>query len=136
MRTRGQSRKQRMSLPFGRSIGVALLLAAGLFALVLALGSPLPSGVWGAPDCDPEQTQNMPDTYVDFQGTSGVSCTESTHDYPHEHTIEVDGGRDRELVFKAYIPGNRGDLLQRVLNDSIVIKFDKSFDLPDSLTLN
>ena len=38
-----------MSLPFGRSIGVALLLAAGLFALVLALGSPLPSGVWGAP---------------------------------------------------------------------------------------
>ena len=75
----------------------------------------------------------MPDTYVDFQGTSGVSCTESTHDYPHEHTIEVDGGRDRELVFKAYIPGNQD--FYNSAEDSIVIKFDKSFDLPDSLTL-
>ena len=120
-----------MSLPFGRSIGVALLLTAGLFVLVLALGSPSPSpsGV-GAHDCDPDPTQDM---HKDFRG-DGVSCTESTHDDPHEHTIEVEGGRDRELVFKAYVP-TEGKYYDDA-NDSIVIKFDKSFDLPDSLTLN
>ena len=122
-----------MSLRFDKTIGVALLLAAGLFVLVLALSSQSPSGV-GADPCPTETAEE--DRHVDFRPT-GVSCTESTHDDPHEHTIEVDGGRDvgREegLVFKAYVPQNSE--FYGHADDKIVIRFDKSFDLPDSLTL-
>ena len=116
-----------MSLRFGKSVGVALLVAAGLFALVLALSSPSPPGV-GAHDCDPEATEDMPDTHEDFQARP-VACSAPTHQDTHEHTIEVDGGRDRELVFKAYVPNNG------TLYDSIVIRFHRSFDLPETLNL-
>ena len=80
-----------MSHREGRSIGLALLLAAGVLAVVVTAVLLLsPAGV-GAHEC-----LGQGDMHEDFRGTSGVPCAESTHDDPHEHTIEVDGGRDRE----------------------------------------
>ena len=120
-----------MSLRFGKTIGVALLVAAGLFALVLALSSPSSPGV-GAHPCQTPTPPATEDTHVDFRG-DGVPCGESTHDDPHVHTQEVDGGRHRDLVFKAYVPDGFGDYDDE--NDSIVISFHRSFDLPDTETL-
>ena len=118
-----------MSLRPGKSIGVALLVAAGLFALALALSAALPPGV-GAHPC-PTDTLEA-ERHDDFRG-DGVSCIETTHDNPHEHTIEVDGGRDRELVFNVYVPDNIDDFNDA--NDNIVIRFHRSFDLPETLNL-
>ena len=114
------------SLRFGKSIAVALLVAACLFALVLALGSPSPQSV-GAHPC---ATGTPEDMHEDFQARP-VPCSAPTHQDIHEHTIEVDGGRDRELVFKAYVPENIDDFDDA--DDRIVIKFHRSFDLPASL---
>ena len=81
-----------MNLPAGRPGAVALLLAAGLVAALIAAVFAFAPGV-GAHPC----TSGM-DMHKDFRG-SGVACTEKdTHDDPHEHTIEVDGGRHRDLV--------------------------------------
>ena len=114
-------------LRFGKPIGVALLVAAGLFALALALSAPSPPGVAAHP-CATETPET--ERHVDFRG-NGVSCAASTHDDPHEHTIEVDGGRHRDLVFKAYFPNNFDDFNDA--DDSIVITFHRSFDLPNPL---
>ncbi len=108
-----------MSLRFGKSIGVALLVAAGLFALVLALNSPSTSGV-AAHECTTEE-----DMHVDFQRT-GAGCGEDTHQGIHEHSIEVDGGRHRDLIFKVYVPE-----IFRDDGDKIEIEFEQSFDLPE-----
>ena len=112
-----------MSLRFGKSIGVALLLAAGLFVLVLALSSPSPSGVGAHPCVTPIPPPT--EQHVDFQRT-GVRCGLPTHQQEsHEHTFEVDGGRDRYLEFKAYVPEGVDDI------GSIEITFEPSFDLFD-----
>ncbi len=104
------------------------MLAAGLLA-VLFLATLSPPGGVGAHDCDPDATPA--DVHEDFRG-DGVPCTESTHDDPHEHIIEVNGGRDvgrdEGLVFKAYVPED--NRYYDKADDSIVIRFDKSFDLP------
>ena len=111
-----------MSLRFGKSFGVALLVAAGLFVLALALSSPSPPGVGEDPCATP--TPPPTEQHIDCRG-DGVRCGETTHDNPHEHIIEVDGGRYRELVFKAYVPNGFRDA-----GDSIEITFEQSFDLP------
>ncbi|MYC37895.1 MAG: hypothetical protein F4X66_13430 [Chloroflexi bacterium] len=70
--------------------------------------------------------------HQDFQARP-VPCSAPTHQDIHEHTIEVDGGRHRELVFKAYVPND--PKFYNAENDSIVITFHRSFDLPDTATL-
>lgn len=112
-----------------RSLGIALLLAAGLLAALLAAGMGAPAGV-GAHDCDPDGTTDM---HVDFQAKP-VPCSTPTHQKEHAHTIEVDGGRYREMTFKAYVPSQPHYYDQP--NDSIVITFHRSFDLPETVPLN
>ena len=98
--------------------GFALLLAAGVFA---------PSGV-GAHPCPPG-----PDGHKDFQSTP-VPCSTPTHQKPtHVHSIEVEGGRYREMTLKADVPSD--DKYYDEANDSIVITFHRSFDLPSTETL-
>ena len=114
-----------------RDLGIALLLAATfLAALFLAtLSPPGPASVAAHPCA----TGTPADTHVDFRSRP-VPCSTPTHQTPHHiQENEVDGGRDRELVFKAYVPKNVGDFDDT--GDSIVIEFDDSFDLPDSLRL-
>ena len=38
---------------------------------------------------------------MDFHG---ISCGETDHDRPHEHTTEADGGRDNDYEFRVYPP--------------------------------
>ena len=45
---------------------------------------------------------------------------------PISQSVDVDGGRDRRLEFKATVPGDLENI-----GDSIVIEFEPSFDLPD-----
>ena len=73
------------------------------------------------------------DMHSDFQKTP-VSCSSPTHQDTHEHTIEVDGGRYRDMVFKAYVP--REETYYDSGNDSIDILFHRSFDLPASVPSN
>lgn len=116
-----------MTLPADRPGAVVLLLAAGLLVLLIGVAFSFAVGV-GAHPCAFGGT----DMHQDFQ-TRSVSCSAPTHQDIHEHTIEVDGGRDRELVFKAYLPDETK--YYDNANDSIVIRFHRSFDLPDALTL-
>ena len=76
------------------TVGIAPFLAAVLIVGLLVAGVLMPLGV-GAHPCGPETEHN------DFHG---VSCIESGHDDPHQEVIEVDAGRDRELVFKVFPP--------------------------------
>ena len=107
-----------------KSIGIALLLAAALLAVLFVATLPSPWGV-RAHDCVDDA-----DMHKDLQSTP-VPCSTPAHQRPHhEHTIEVDGGRDRELVFKAYVPDGF-----REAGDSIEIMFEQSFDLPEAGTV-
>ena len=82
----------------------ALLAAAVLLAALLVAGVLAPSDV-AADRCD----ENTPEDeqHLDFHDTP---CVESGHDDPHEIVFEVDGGRDRELVFRVYPPSTTGYL--------------------------
>ena len=93
-----------MIFPAARAVGVALFFAAGLLAVLLVAGVVWPSGV-GAHDC--AEDADPADMHEDFHG---IACTESGHDAPHENIIEVDGGRDREVVFRVYPPLANGYL--------------------------
>ncbi len=100
-----------------RSFGIGLFAVAGLLAFLLAAGVFSPPGV-GA-HCPPE------DGHEDFR-SSPVACEEdsSGHQETHQNVIEVDGGRDRTLVFKAYVPDGV------TLNDGETIAIDLTgFDL-------
>ena len=103
------------------TIGIAPLLAAVLIAGLCVAGVLMPLGV-GADRCDLE-TAEAEEEHDDFHG---VSCTESGHDDPHQEVIEVDAGRDRELVFKVFPPDdsylNDGDQIEITLTE---------FDLSD-----
>ena len=68
-----------MGLRFGKLAGIALLLAAGVFALALALGSPSPPGV-GAHPC---VTATPPDTHKDFQAKPVPCSTPTLHQETH-----------------------------------------------------
>lgn len=107
---------------------LALLIAAGLLAVALAAGLFAPARV-GAHPC---ATGTPPDMHEDFQAKP-VPCSTPTHQKTHEHSIEVDGGRFRDMTFKAYVPSD-GKYYDSA-NDSIVITFHRSFDLPDTATL-
>ena len=87
-----------------KSIGVTLLLAASLLAVLFAFGlfSPWESG---AHPCAPGLTGDM---HEDFNRTV-LECDEPGHQNPHQNVIEVNGGRDRELKFKAYPPPSDRD---------------------------
>ncbi len=110
-----------------RNLGIALLLAATLLAaLFLAtLSPPGPASVAAHP------CVGVDDMHDDFRSRP-VPCSTPTHQKPyHEHSFEVDGGRDggREegLVFKAYLP----DDFEKYNDpgDRIIIGFEQSFDL-------
>ena len=116
-----------MTLPADKPGAVVLLLAAGIIAALIGVVFSFSPRVQAHP-CAFGGT----DMHQDFQ-TRSVSCSAPTHQDIHEHTIEVDGGRDRELVFKAYLPDETK--YYDNANDSIVIRFHRSFDLPDALTL-
>ena len=109
-----------------RSNGVALLLAAGIIAVLIGVAFSFAAGV-GAHPCT-----SGTDMHQDFQ-TRPVSCSAPTHQDIHEHTIEVDGGRHRDLVLKAYVPDS--PTFYDAEDDSIVITFHRSFDLPNTATL-
>ena len=113
-----------MTLPADKPGAVVLLLAAGIIAVLVGVIFLFAPGV-GAHPCT-----SGTDTHQDFQ-TRPVSCTAPTHQNIHEHTIEVDGGRDRELEFKAYVPSE--PRYYDSANDSIVITFHRSFDLPETI---
>ena len=108
-----------MNLSVGKPSGIALLLAAVLIAGLLAAGVLMPPSI-GAHPCLPETLES--DTHNDF---NRVSCAESGHDDPHQDVIEVDAGRDRELVFKVFPPNveynseylNEGDQIEITLTE-------------------
>ena len=107
----------------GKTIGIALLLAAATLAALFAMGIlPPPTA---AHDCLPVL---MNDRHPDFQRT-GISCNEPGHQTPHRHISEpLDGGRDRALEFKAYPPATNlepGDKIKIAL---------PSFNLPDTIS--
>ena len=114
-----------MGLRFSQLAGLALLLAAALFALALALGSPSPPGV-GAHPCNPNDSTDL---HKDFQAKPVPCSTPTLHQKTHTHTIEVDGGRYRDMDFKAYVPSE--SKYYDSANDKIVITFHRSFDLTD-----
>ena len=113
-----------MGLRFGQLVGIALLLAAALFALALALGSPSPPGV-GAHPCNPNDSTDL---HKDFQAKPVPCSTRTLHQETHTHTIVVDGGRYRDMTFKAYVPSDTR--YYNSASDSIVLTFHRSFDLP------
>ena len=114
-----------------RLTAIALLLAAAAFFVVLVFAGEAGNSP-ATVTAHPCATATPPDMHLDFQAKS-VPCSTPTHQKTHAHTIEVDGGRDRELVFKTYVPSNI-DAFDDAM-DSVVITFHRSFDLPDSLTL-
>ena len=84
-----------MISPAFRTLGIALLFAFAVLAVLLApAGSSKPSA--HAHPCEEGEPGHK-----DFHETS---CDQSGHDSPHENVIEVDGGRDNELVFRVYPP--------------------------------
>ena len=101
------------------TIGIAPLLAAVLVAGLFVAGVLMPLGVGADPCPDADESAEHDDFH-------GVSCTESGHDNPHQEVIEVDAGRDRELVFKVFPPDdaylNDGDQIEITLTE---------FDLSD-----
>lgn len=113
-----------MTLPADKPGAVVLLLAAGVITALIGVVFSFAPGV-GAHPCPPATVMHQ-----DFQARP-VSCSAPTHQDIHEHTIEVDGGRDRELVFKAYVPSEQR--YYNSANDSIVITFHRSFDLPETI---
>ena len=115
-----------MSLRAARLCGIALLFAVGLLAVLLAAGVLAPPGV-GAHDCSPS-TQS----HLDFQKV-GIDCNDPVHQDVHRNVIEVDGGRYRKMTLKADVPSD--GKYYDAANDSIVITFHRSFDLPSTETL-
>lgn len=109
--------------------GLAALLAAGLLAVLLAVGASAPASV-GAHIPDDNMDGVCDYMHVDFQKTP-VACGALTHQDPHEHTIEEDGGRFRDLTFKVYVPSE--SRYYDSAQDRIEITFDRSFDLLDSM---
>ena len=97
---------------------------AVVLATVLTVNPFSPAGV-GAHVPDANQDDECDVSHEDFQGTP---CTESGHDEPHENIIEVDGGRDRELVFRVY-PPSTGSYLDE--NEQIRITLPE-FDLSET----
>ena len=110
-----------MISPAFRTLGIALLLAFAVLAVLLApAGSSTPSA--HAHPCEEGEPGHK-----DFHETS---CHQSGHDSPHENVIEVDGGRDNEMVFRVYppnIPGylDSGDHIKIILEE---------FRLPSAIT--
>ncbi len=105
-------------------LSITLQLAGALVAVLLAAGVFAPAEV-GAHDC-----VDMDDRHEDFQ-SNAVDCTEPTHQNTHTHTVDVDGGRYRDMTFKAYVP-DEGRFYDTA-DDSIVITFHRSFDLPETV---
>ena len=103
-----------MISPAVRPFAIALLFAVGVLAVVLAPSVFFPASV-GAHDCD-----EGPAGHIDFHD---IACGDPGHDKPHENVIEVDGGRDNELVFRVFPPGDRvsylgaGDQIEITLKD-------------------
>ncbi len=95
-----------MSLRAARLCGIALLFAVGLLAVLLAAGVFAPSGV-GAHVPDTDDDDMCDDSHVDFQ-RSPADCDDDGHQPIHRNVIEVDGGRDQELEFRAFVPGIAG----------------------------
>ena len=105
--------------------GIALLLAVAVLAVLLAAGAFAPEEV-EAHDCFGDA-----DMHEDFQANP-VPCSTPTHQKPnHVHAIEKDGGRYRDMEFKAYVPSE--SRYYDATNDSIVIEFHRSFDLPETV---
>ena len=95
MRTTNRDNRPLMDSQGARSLGITLLLAVGVLAVLLVAGVFSPEGV-GAHPCPPVETP-----HEDFHE---IPCGKSGHDDPHENVIEVDGGRDNEMVFRIYPP--------------------------------
>ena len=109
-----------------KSIGIALSLYGALLAVLLAVGVFAPPGA-GAHNCESDT-----DEHTDFQ-RSVVACNQPGHQKVHPHFSEpLDGGRDRELVFKAYVPDDT--IPFGGADDSIVLTL-KDFFIPETLTL-
>ena len=116
----GHATAQHFAARYSRVLGFALALAAALLiANVIS-----PPGV-GAHPCEAV-------THQDFAGTA---CGESGHDNSHENVIEVDGGRNRQLELRTYLPSN-GTILSANGRITIVLAgFDLSnaeFDAPST----
>ena len=109
-----------MISPAVRPFAIALLFAAVVLAVLLAHEVFNPASV-GAHDCDPNVES---DAHEDFHETV---CDQSGHDKPHENVIEVDGGRDNEMVFRVFPPSDRVSYLGA--DDQIEITL-KDFRLP------
>ena len=105
-----------MISPAIRAFGIALLLASVVVAVLLLPALSSPSDV-GAHECD--SSVSPMDEHEDFHE---IACTEAGHDDPHENVIEVNGGRDNEMVFRVYPPSSRdylgaGDQIKITLTD-------------------
>ena len=109
-----------------KSIRIAPSLCGALLAALLSVGVFAPPGA-GAHNCESDA-----DEHTDFQG-SVVACNQPGHQKVHRNFSEpLGGGRDRELVFKAYVPDDTvpfGDA-----DDSIVLTL-KDFFIPETLAL-
>ena len=96
-----------MRLPLKRpgdswALSLRLMVAAVAFiALLVAIGAGISPVSVVAHPCPEGTMADHQDYHLDFNDNL---CTEATHDKPHENVIEVDGGRDRELVLKVYPP--------------------------------
>ena len=115
-----------MNSKLPKSIGIALSLCGALLAVLLAVG------VFAPPDAGAHNCESDADEHTDFQ-RDVVACNQFGHQKVHRNFSEpLDGGRDRELVFKAYVPDvtdSFGDA-----DDSIVLTL-KDFFIPETLTL-
>ena len=115
-----------MNSQLPKSIGIALSLCGALLAALLAVGVFVPPGA-GAHNCESDA-----DEHTDFQ-SSVVACNQSGHQKVHRNFSEpLDGGQDRELVFKAYVPDDTDSFGDA--DDSIVLTL-KDFFIPEALTL-
>ena len=117
-----------MISPAARPIGIALLFATAVLAILLAPALSSPPGVTAHP-CDDSGS----DMHQDFHETP---CGESGHDSPHENVIEVDGGRDNKMVFRVFPPpGNASP--NPFLGDGDKIRITlKEFRLPSGVIPN
>ena len=115
-----------MNSQLPKSIGIALSLCGALLAALLAVGVFAPPGA-GAHNCESDA-----DEHVDLQRIA-VACNQPGHQRVHPNVSEpLDGGRDRELVFKAYVPDDTDSFDDA--DDSIVLTL-KDFFIPEILTL-
>ena len=115
-----------MNSQLPKSTGIPLSLCGALLAALLAMSVFAPPGV-GAHTCASDV-----DEHTDFQ-VDVVACDLAGHQKVHRNFSEpLDGGRDRELVFKAYVPDDTDSFDDA--DDSIVLTL-KDFFIPETLTL-